>query len=191
MDTGIFFPETVEKQLFVTAGCIECALNRLHIGIVVLHVVGEHHQLCYIYEPAEYLSGEPGIDSVMLCNNAILVVRFLDLYEGQWHTVDQQNNVGTKFIIPISVSQFRYHMETVFAMIFEIYQAIPIDAIKQDIVKSTSQIIIGQFNGQFCQQCINIMIRQLFAVNSLDAGTEQATEDVGVFMDIAIIFLQR
>ena len=172
MDTGIFFPETVEEQLFIAAGCIECSLDWLYIGIVILHIVGENHQLRDVYKSAEHLSGEPGIDSVMFCDNAILIVRLFHLYKGQRHTIDQQNDVRPEFVITISVSKFCYNMKVVSAVVFKINQAIAIDSIEQDIVKSTAQIVIGQFNGQFCQQCIYIMIRKFLAVNSRNAVTE-------------------
>lgn len=42
----------------------------------------------------------------MLSNNAVLIVWFFDLHEGQGHTIEQKNNVRTEFDIAISVGQF-------------------------------------------------------------------------------------
>ena len=55
-DDRIFLAETVEEQLLIAAGRIESTLNRLYIGIVILHVVGKHHQLGDIDEPAKHFS---------------------------------------------------------------------------------------------------------------------------------------
>ena len=79
----IFFTEAVKKQLFIATGRIERTLDRFHIVIIVLHVVGEHHNLCDVGEPTEYLFGKPLIHTSMLCNDAVPVVWFLHFNECQ------------------------------------------------------------------------------------------------------------
>ena len=56
MDKRIFLTETIEKQFLITAGRIESSLDRFDIRIIVLHVVGEHHQLRDVNKTAKNLS---------------------------------------------------------------------------------------------------------------------------------------
>ena len=56
MDEWIFLAEAIEKQFFITAGRIESSLDWFDIRIIVLHVVGEHHQLRDVNKTAKHLS---------------------------------------------------------------------------------------------------------------------------------------
>ena len=125
----------------------------------------------------------------MFSDDAILIVRLFNLNKRQGHTIDQQNDVRTELIIAILIGQFRHHIEAISAVIFEINEAVAVDTIKQNVIKSTAQIVIGQFKGQFCQQSIHIMFGQLLAIDACNAFTEKAAENVGLLMDATIVFL--
>ena len=56
MDKRIFLAEAIEKQFLITAGRIESSLDRFDIRIIVLHVVGEHHQLRDVNKTTKNLS---------------------------------------------------------------------------------------------------------------------------------------
>ena len=142
MDKRILLAKAIEKQFFITAGRIESSLNRFDIRIIVLHVVGEYHQLRDVNKTTKNLSGEAGIDAVMFGYDAILVVGLFDLHKGQGHTIDQQNDIRPKFIIPIPVCQFCYNMVSVAGTVFKINQTDTVDSVEQDIVKRLAKIFV-------------------------------------------------
>ena len=58
------------------------------------------------------------------------------------HTIDQQNDIRSKFIIPISVCQFCYNMVSVAGTVFKINQTDTVDSVEQDIVKRLAKIFV-------------------------------------------------
>ena len=78
----------------------------------------------------------------MLGYDTILVVRFFDLHKRQGHPIDQQNDIRSKFIIPISVCQFCYNMVSVAGTVFKINQTDTVDSVEQDIVKRLAKIFV-------------------------------------------------
>ena len=110
MYSRIFFTKTVKEQLLIAAGCIERTFDWFHIVVIVLHVVGEHHNLCDVGKPTKYLFGKPLVHTSMLCNDAIPIVWFLHFNECQRQTIDQQCNIRAKLIFTILVCQLCYYM---------------------------------------------------------------------------------
>ncbi|MCY1359213.1 hypothetical protein D9M69_457700 [compost metagenome] len=73
----------------VGAAGIESTLNRLRIAVVVLHVVGENHELGDVGKAPEFGILKALVDAVALGQYAFPVVGLFHLNKDQRHTVDQ------------------------------------------------------------------------------------------------------
>ena len=116
-------------------------MNRLNVTVVILHVVGEDHQLSHIDKVLELWILEAFIDAVAFRQNAFAVIRFFDFNENQWQAVDQQTYIRSKFFIAVLVSQFRDDMKAIVAEVLKVDQ-LNTGAINKFVVKSFSEIII-------------------------------------------------
>ena len=76
---GIFFSETIKRRVLSRSGAIECTLNRYNSSFcIVLHIIGENHQLRQIYETAEFLIRKSlSIHSCAFSDHTTVIVRFL------------------------------------------------------------------------------------------------------------------
>ena len=75
----VFFAEAIKWSFFSGRSTVESTLNRHYTThCVILHIVGENHQLCDINEPAELLVGKAlAVHSGALSDHATMVIRFL------------------------------------------------------------------------------------------------------------------
>ena len=82
------FPEVIEDWRVVRRAGVEGPFDGLWRAVVVLHVVGEHHQLGDVEKTPEARIAAAGDDAVALGQHAFTVVGFLDLDEYQRQAVD-------------------------------------------------------------------------------------------------------
>ena len=140
---GMFLAEVVELRLAVGGGGVERALHRLGLAVVVLHVVGERHQLDQVEEVTELRVGMAAGHALALLQHSARVHGLLDLDERQWHAVDQQGDVGTEFVLAIDERQLGDDMPAVVGQVFEIEQAHSA-ARGQQLVEDAAEILARQ-----------------------------------------------
>ena len=116
------FAEIVENGGVIGGAGIERTLNRLRRAILILHVVGEHHQLRDVDEAPKARVAAARDDAVALGQHAFPVVGFLDLDKRQRHAVDEQDDVGPELIVTVLAGQLCDDMETVVVEVLEIDQ---------------------------------------------------------------------
>ena len=92
-------------------------MNKTHLEsdrptIVIFHIIGKDQDLRNVDELSELLVLEANIDAVALCKNAFAVVGLFHFNESQRHSVYQQGDIGSKFIIPIFASRVPLLHET-------------------------------------------------------------------------------
>ncbi len=126
----------------IAAGSIKGPFDWLWICVIILHVVGEHHQLCDIHESPEHFFGKAGVDTVVLRNDPIPVVGLLDFNKSERQPVNQQCDVGPKFILAVSIGQFSDSMVCVSAFILQVDNAQAVDAVQENFIKCPSQIAV-------------------------------------------------
>lgn len=143
---GIFLPEAVETRFVFRSRAIEYAFNRDNTALgIVLHVVGENHQLRDIDKAAELFLREPFIiHPLAFDHHAAYVVRLLDLDKHEREPIDEQRNVGAETFIAILASEFRRAMVRVIFWVFKIDQAKRRIA-GQALVELLAQIVVIQF----------------------------------------------
>lgn len=61
----------------------------LRVTVVILHVVGEEHELDDIGEALEFGVLKAFVDAVAFCDDAFAVVGFFYFDKDQWHAIDQ------------------------------------------------------------------------------------------------------
>ena len=84
-----------------TAG-IKSTLNWLRIRIVILHIIGENHELGDVGKTFKLWVLKATTDALTLCNNSVSIIRFFHLNKNQWHTINQQSDVRAKLFIAIN-----------------------------------------------------------------------------------------
>ena len=143
---GVLFPEAVETRFVFRSRAIEHAFNRDNTALgIVLHVVGENHQLRDVDKTAELFLREPLIvHPLAFGHHTAYVVRLLDLDKHEREPVDEQRNVGAETFIAILASEFRRAMVSVIFRVFKINQAKRRIA-GQALVELLTQIIVIQF----------------------------------------------
>ena len=106
MNLWIFLTETVKKQFFIATGGIERSRDRFYLRVIVLHVVGEHHNLRYIRKASKGLLLKSAVDSLVLRNDSVPVIGLFDLNKSQGQAIDQERDIRPKFIISVSIRKF-------------------------------------------------------------------------------------
>ena len=61
--------------------------------------------MCDIHESPEHFFGKAGVDTVVLRNDPIPVVGLLDFNKSERQPVNQQCDVGPKFILAVSIGR--------------------------------------------------------------------------------------
>ena len=121
----IFFTEAVERSTFSCSRAIEGALywyNASHC--IILHIVGEYHQLSDIDEPTEFFVRKAfPIHSLALCHHAAMIIRLLYLNKAKWQAIDKQRYVRAKLVLTIFTSKLGGEMERVVPRIIKVYQS--------------------------------------------------------------------
>ena len=135
MDLRVFLPKPVEKQFAIAAGSVKGSLDWFWIRIIILHVVGENHQLRDVYKTTEHFFRKASVDTGMFRNDPIPVVGLFDFNESQRKAVNEQCNVGPKLILPIPIGQFGDNMVCIFAFILQVNDAQTIDAIQKYFIE--------------------------------------------------------
>ena len=143
---GILFPEAVETRFVFRSRAIEHAFNRDNAALgIVLHVVGENHQLRDVDKAAElFLREALVVHPLAFGHHAAYVIRLLDLDKHERKPIDEQRNVGAKTFIAILATKFRRAMVRVVFRMFEINQAKRRVA-GQTLVELLAQIVVIQF----------------------------------------------
>ena len=118
----LLLAETVERHVLASACAIESALDRHYsAACVVLHVVGEDHQLRDIDEAAESLVGESVlVHALALGKHTTGVIRFLHFNKAKWQAVHKQCDVGSELVFSVLASELRGEMVNVVCRVFEI-----------------------------------------------------------------------
>jgi hypothetical protein len=80
---GSFFAEVVEQRDIVGRAGVKGSLDGFGVGVVVLHVVGEDHELGQVDEAPELRVAASGADAGALRQDAVPVVGLFDLDENQ------------------------------------------------------------------------------------------------------------
>ena len=75
----ISLTEDIEESLIPRRAAIERTLNRNPVFIIIFLIVGKYHQLGDIQESSEFFVAHPHIDTLPFCQNAVMVIRLLDL----------------------------------------------------------------------------------------------------------------
>ena len=143
---GVLFPEAVETRFVFRSRAIEHAFNRDNTALgIVLHVVGENHQLRDVDKTAElFLRKALVVHPLAFGHHAAYVVRLLDLDKHEREPVDEQRNVGAEIFIAVLASEFRRAMVRVVFWVFKIDQAKRRIA-GQALVELLAQIVVIQF----------------------------------------------
>src|SRR5690606_16525370 len=63
---NVFFTEVIEDRLVIRAAGVERALKRLRVAVVILHIVGENHELRDVGKALELGVLEAFVDTVTL-----------------------------------------------------------------------------------------------------------------------------
>ena len=142
----VLFPKAVETRLVFRSRAIENAFNRDNTALgIVLHVVGENHQLRDVDKAAELFLREAFVvHPLAFGHHAAYVVRLLDLDKHEREPVNEQRNVGAETFIAILASEFRRAMVRIVFRMFEINQAKRRIAGKA-LVELLAQIVVIQF----------------------------------------------
>ena len=142
----VLFPKAIETRLAFCCRAIEHAFNRDNAALgIVLHVVGENHQLRDVDKTAELFLREPFIiHPLAFGHHAAYVVRLLDLDKNKRESVDEQRNVGAETFIAVLASEFRRAMVRVVFRVFKIDQA-KRRIVGQTLVELLAQIVVIQF----------------------------------------------
>ena len=173
----LFFPKVVEHRGVVRWAGIEGSLNGLRRTILILHVVGEHHQLCDVDETTEAGIPETGDDTVAFGQNPFAIVWFLDFNEEKGHTVDQQGDIRPEFIVTILVGQFGDDMEAVVGKISKVNQPDG-GAFSEPFIKSLAEILIVEQEPHISQQALDVVTLNT-GIDACNGCGEQLREDVG------------
>src|SRR5690606_12662279 len=78
------------------------------------------HQLCRIAKLSKMLLFETRVDTASFCQDAFFIMWFLYFYKCEWHSVDEQGEVWSKFFISILVDQFSGDVKIIVIEIFKI-----------------------------------------------------------------------
>ena len=119
---GILFPKAIETRFVFRRRAIEHAFNRDNAALgIVLHVVGENHQLRDVDKATElFLRKALVVHPLAFGHHAAYVIRLLDLDKHERKPVDEQRNVGAETFIAILASEFRRAMVCVIFRVFKI-----------------------------------------------------------------------
>ena len=118
-----FFTEIVEDGRVIGWTGVKRTFDRLRRAILVLHVVGEDHQLRDVDEAAKFWVAASRDDAVALGQHTFTVVGLLDLDEGQRHAVDQKGDIRTELVVAVFASQLSDDMEAVVVEVFKVDQS--------------------------------------------------------------------
>ena len=76
--------------------CIKCARNWRNLCIVILHIIGKHHKLCNIQEPAILPIIRALVHALIFCLHSLEVVRNLDFAKGKGQSIDKHCDIRPK-----------------------------------------------------------------------------------------------
>ena len=93
--------------------------------VIVFHVVREQHELGEIDEAAELGIAEAAVDAAPLGKDTVTIIRLFDLDEDEGHSVDEDRDVRSEFLVAVSTGEFRDNVEGVPVEILEIDQFDP------------------------------------------------------------------
>ena len=143
---GIFLPETVERGFCLRSCAIERALNGHNpTHCVILHVVGEDHQLRDVDEATKLFVGEAlMIHAIRFRNHAAHVVRLLHFDEDKGKAIDKQRDVRSEFVLIALAGEFRSAVIGVVLWMVIIHQFDRRDSL-QPLIEALANIVIIQF----------------------------------------------
>ena len=106
----------------MSIGAVKYALNRYNSTHgVILHIIGEQHELGNVVESAKFPLGQSDIVfPISFSYNAFLIVRLFDLNVNKRQAIHKQSNVRTKFLISIFTRKFCREMECIIFNIIKI-----------------------------------------------------------------------
>ena len=118
----ILFTETVERSITFSTSTIEYTLywsNTVH-GLI-LHIVREEHQLCYIDEATELAIWETlVIHTPSLCYYTFSVIWLLYLDETKRQTIYKEGYIRTELFLTVLASKLCRTMESVILWMLEV-----------------------------------------------------------------------
>ncbi len=176
----LFFAKVVENRGIVRWAGVEGSLNGLRRAVFILHVVGEHHQLCDVDETTEAWIPAARDDTVALGQNPFAIVWLLHFNEEKGHTVDQQGDIGPELVITVFVGQFGDDMKAVVGEIGKVNQPDG-GAFREPFIKSLAEIFIVEQEADIGQQALDIVIINA-GVDPGYGGREELREDVALFI---------
>ena len=148
--------------------------------MIILHIIREDKQLGDVDEFAELFIPEAGVDAISFRKNTFLIVGLLHFDESQRHSVDQQCNIRTEFILAVFVSQFCNNMERIVAEVFIVNQSYARSSIKH-IGKSLAQVFIVKRKRNVLEGLLNIGWFNT-RIDPKNTFFENVSEDVRVFV---------
>ena len=142
----LLLAETVERHVLASASAIKSALDRHYsAACVVLHVVGEDHQLRDIDEAAESFVGEAVlVHALALGKHTTGVIRFLHLNKDQRKTVDKECYIRSELVLAVAAGELRREMVQVLLGMVEIYEFIRRHG-NETMIERFAQIVIVEF----------------------------------------------
>jgi hypothetical protein len=100
----LFLTEAIEGGVSSCSSAIESSLDRNYSPHrIVLHIIGENHQLRDVDKAPECLVGHSLVDSVSFSKNSIVIIRFLDFNEGKRKPIHKTSYVWTETVAGVRI----------------------------------------------------------------------------------------
>ena len=182
----VLFAEMVVGELPIRAARVIGALKLMPVRVVVPLVVGEGHDLRDVHEATVGPVRETRRHAVAFRLDAIPVVRTLRLHEGQRHAVDEKDDVGPEAVLPVGIGQLGHDMEAVIRWRVEVNQAIPVEAILQELEKGLPKIARIEGEAELTDEVGRFRHIDGTSVDLLDGLAKLSIEDVGVRVEVLV-----
>ena len=176
----LFFTKVIEYGVVIWRAGVKGTFDWLRRAIVVLHVVWKNHQLSDVDKTSEPEIPETFNNAVALSQNTFRVVRFFDLNKYQRHAVYKQDDIWSKFIIAVFVSQFGDYIEAVVGKVGKVDKPWAW-ALGEFIVKGFAKVLVIKRKLDVIQQTFDVIAFNT-GVNAGNGLSEKVWEDVGIFI---------